>query len=204
MRYFRSMIKEFFDMSYITITTEKNETYSSISNFFIDYYMTSASGEFVKVYLYLVRLMSSSKPVSVANIADHFNLTEKDICRAIKYWISQDVMKLNYNKKKELTGITLLPLHDKGSSSDSGVDDLSILGMDYSTGDDDNNSEITATITDEDKAENFLGKNRRTRFSLILCLRQRHILADRFPCLNQKVSYTYTTSLASPRSSSNI
>ena len=51
MRYFRSMIKEFFDMSYITITTEKNETYSSISNFFIDYYMTSASGEFVKVYL---------------------------------------------------------------------------------------------------------------------------------------------------------
>ena len=62
MRYFRSMIKEFFDMSYITITTEKNETYSSISNFFIDYYMTSASGEFVKVYLYLVRLMSSSKP----------------------------------------------------------------------------------------------------------------------------------------------
>ena len=44
------MIKEFFDMSYITITTEKNETYSSISNFFIDYYMTSASGEFVKVY----------------------------------------------------------------------------------------------------------------------------------------------------------
>ena len=153
MRYFRSMIKEFFDMSYITITTEKNETYSSISNFFIDYYMTSASGEFVKVYLYLVRLMSSSKPVSVANIADHFNLTEKDICRAIKYWISQDVMKLNYNKKKELTGITLLPLHDKGISSDSGVDDLSILGMDYSTGDDDNNSEITATITDEDKAE---------------------------------------------------
>lgn len=153
MRYFRSMIKEFFDMSYITITTEKNETYSSISNFFIDYYMTSASGEFVKVYLYLVRLMSSSKPVSVANIADHFNLTEKDICRAIKYWISQDVMKLNYNKKKELTGITLLPLHDKGSSSDSGVDDLSILGVDYSTGDDDNNSEITATIADEDKAE---------------------------------------------------
>lgn len=180
--------------------------------------MTSASGEFVKVYLYLVRLMSSSKPVSVANIADHFNLTEKDICRAIKYWISQDVMKLNYNKKKELTGITLLPLHDKSSSSDSGVDDLSILGMDYSTGDDDNNSEITATITDEDKAEvpertlpdkitvtpEFLGRNRRTRFSLILCLRQRHILADRFPCLNQKVSYTYTTSLASPRSSSNI
>lgn len=74
-------------MSFINITTEKKETYSSISNFFIDYYMTSANGEFVKVYLYLVRLMSSRKPISVADIADHFNLTEQDICRAIRYWI---------------------------------------------------------------------------------------------------------------------
>lgn len=105
-------------MSYITISTEKNETYSSISNLFIDYYMTHANGEFVKVYLYLVRLMSFKAPVSVADIADHFNLTEKDICRAIKYWITQDVMKLNYNQAGELTGITLLPLKEKRNDTD--------------------------------------------------------------------------------------
>ena len=78
-------------MDYITISTESKETFSLISNHFIDYYMTDANGEFVKVYLYLVRLMSSKSPVSVAGIADHFNLTEKDICRAIRYWISEDV-----------------------------------------------------------------------------------------------------------------
>lgn len=122
-------------MNYISITTEKNETYSSISNFFIDYYMTSANGDFVKVYLYLVRLLSSREPVSIAGIADHFNLTEKDICRAIRYWISQDVMRLNYNSKKVLTGITLLPLHDR-SADDDGLDSLSMLGMDYSAGTD--------------------------------------------------------------------
>ncbi len=105
-------------MSYITISTEKNETYSSISNLFIDYYMTHANGEFVKVYLYLVRLMSFKAPVSVADIADHFNLTEKDICRAIKYWITQDVMRLNYNQAGELTGITLLPLKEKKNDTD--------------------------------------------------------------------------------------
>lgn len=105
-------------MSYITITTEKNETYSSISNHFIDYYMTDANGEFVKVYLYLVRLMTSKSPVSVSDIADHFNLTEKEICRAIKYWISQDVLKLNYDSSGELTGITLLPLKEKNVNPD--------------------------------------------------------------------------------------
>ena len=75
-------------MKTITISTENSETYSSISNFFIDYYMTDANGEFVKVYLYLVRLLNGNRQISVAEIADHFNLTEKDICRAIKYWVT--------------------------------------------------------------------------------------------------------------------
>lgn len=97
-------------MKTITISTENSETYSSISNFFIDYYMTEANGEFVKVYLYLARLLSCNSAVTVAEIADHFNLTENDICRAIKYWISRDVLKLNYDGSGHLNGIVLLPL----------------------------------------------------------------------------------------------
>ncbi|MBQ9609290.1 MAG: DnaD domain protein [Lachnospiraceae bacterium] len=99
-------------MKTITISTENSETYSSISNFFIDYYMTDANGEFVKVYLYLVRLLNKNSNISIADIADHFNLTEKDICRAIKYWIAKDVIKLNYDGKGHLNGIVLLPLHN--------------------------------------------------------------------------------------------
>lgn len=107
-------------MGYITISAKNRETYSSISNFFIDYYMTDANGDFVKIYLYLVRLMSSSGPVAVSDIADHFNFTEKDICRAIKYWISKGVMELIYAPSGEPTGINLLPLRepDTGISSE--------------------------------------------------------------------------------------
>jgi len=97
----------------ITITTKNKETYSAVSDFFIDYYMTDANGEFVKIYLYLVRLLHSGNAVTVAGIADHFNLTEKDICRAVKYWIKQGVLQLEYTKDKKLTGITLLPLSPK-------------------------------------------------------------------------------------------
>lgn len=115
-------------MNYITITTEQKETYSSISNYFIDYYMTHANGEFVKIYLYLVRLMSSKEPVSVTTIAEHFHLTQKEICRAIKYWIGQEVLRLEYNDKKELSGIKLLPLKDKSGEEVSDFDELSLLG----------------------------------------------------------------------------
>lgn len=115
-------------MKTITISTENSETYSSISNFFIDYYMTDANGEFVKVYLYLVRLLSNSSKVSVADIADHFNLTEKDICRAIKYWISRDVLKLNYDGRGRLNGIVLLPLHNpENNLSGNETDIISFL-----------------------------------------------------------------------------
>ena len=114
-------------MKTITISTENSETYSSISNFFIDYYMTEANGEFVKVYLYLVRLLSDNKAITVAGIADHFNLTENDICRAIKYWISRDVLKLNYDGRGRLSGIVLLPLHSPVLDSKVDTDAVSIL-----------------------------------------------------------------------------
>lgn len=117
-------------MGYITISTESKETFSLISNYFIDYYMTEANGEFVKVYLYLVRLLSSKSPVSVADIADHFNLTEKDICRAIRYWISEDVLRLDYDSAGRLTGITLLPLHERetaNAETSLSMDSISLL-----------------------------------------------------------------------------
>ena len=117
-------------MKTITISTENCETYSSISNFFIDYYMTEANGEFVKVYLYLVRLLNTNSNITVAGIADHFNLTENDICRAIKYWISRDVLKLNYDGKGHLRGIVLLPLHSPSFDLKPETDAVSILRLD--------------------------------------------------------------------------
>ncbi len=115
-------------METITISTQNHETYSAVSNFFIDYYMTEANGEFVKVYLYLVRLLNSGRAVTVAEIADHFNLTEKDICRAIRYWIKEGVLQLEYTADKVLTGITMLPLTAKATGTES-PSLLSMLGV---------------------------------------------------------------------------
>ena len=141
---------KFCSMKTITISTENSETYSSISNFFIDYYMTDANGEFVKVYLYLARLLGSNSKITVAEIADHFNLTEKDICRAIKYWISKDVLKLNYNGRGQLNGIVLLPLHNpENELSGKETDIISFLR-------DDNDDESYMEQSANDKAEKKL------------------------------------------------
>lgn len=133
-------------METITITTENHETYSAVSNFFIDYYMTEANGEFVKVYLYLIRLLNSGQAVTVAGIADHFNLTEKDICRAIRYWIKEGVLRLEYTKNKVLTGITLLPLSAKNTDTENDSSLLAMLGVET-----DNHTEQPEQETDMDE-----------------------------------------------------
>ncbi len=106
-------------MKTISITSENGETFSSISNFFIDYYMTSANGEFVKIYLYMIRLQSIGRPVSIQEIADHFQCTQKDVCRAIRYWVDRDVLRLEYNQQSELIGITVLKLYPPAQQEES-------------------------------------------------------------------------------------
>lgn len=54
---------------------------------FIDTHMIKANGEYVKVYLLLLRYLSiPGETVSVTKIADALDITEKDVSRAFRYW----------------------------------------------------------------------------------------------------------------------
>ena len=49
--------------------------------------MPSANGDYVKVYLYLVRCMQDlQSDITITAIADRLDNTEKDILRALSYW----------------------------------------------------------------------------------------------------------------------
>ena len=57
---------------------------NDVANEFIDRYMADANGEYVKVYLYLLR--HASEKLDVGTIADALNHTEADVKRAVLYW----------------------------------------------------------------------------------------------------------------------
>ena len=91
-------------MSKIQLMSEYPHNHISVPRVFIDKYMTDANGEFVKVYLYLLRCMGASNAeCSISAIADHFNNTEKDILRALKYWEKVGVLGLELNNKNQIT-----------------------------------------------------------------------------------------------------
>lgn len=74
-------------MEKLTLTNYVQGNATLLENEFIDNYMPEANGEYVKVYLLLLRhLNNPSVELTVSKIADMLDDTEKDVLRALKYW----------------------------------------------------------------------------------------------------------------------
>lgn len=54
-------VKEGVLMTDITLHTKSKSTVTCVSNTFIDEYMADANGEFVKIYLYLLRCINAAE-----------------------------------------------------------------------------------------------------------------------------------------------
>ena len=95
-------------MSELLLRTAGTEGMTAVSNIFIDYFMKEANGEFVKVYLYLLRCLGDQcMSVSVAGMADALDHTQRDISRALAYWERKGLLQLEYTADGELRGICL-------------------------------------------------------------------------------------------------
>lgn len=94
-------------MKDIRLHTDSKSTATCVPNAFIDHYMADANGEFVKIYLYLLRSMSYGDDFSISGMADKFEHTEKDIFRALKYWEKLHILRLEYDENGQLAGICL-------------------------------------------------------------------------------------------------
>lgn len=95
-------------MSCLTIYRDNYVDYTVVSNSFIDEYMSDANDAQLKIYLYLIRMLSANKSTSVSDMADKFNHTEKDVVRALKYWEKKGLLQLDFDQSNNLEGIHLL------------------------------------------------------------------------------------------------
>lgn len=113
-------------MSSLILSTESSEGYTSVSNIFISEYVPGANGEFVKVYLYLLHLMSlRSNNISISLLADTFNQTEADIMRALRYWDSLNVISLSFNGPGNgLSNIVLRDIKHTGQAANAMADPI--------------------------------------------------------------------------------
>lgn len=102
-------------MTAINISSDIATSFTTVSDIFIDQYMPKANGEFVKVYLYLLRATGSVAGIAtISEIADHFSNTEADIIRALNYWASEGILQLQSGADGQIMGINLCSLSVSG------------------------------------------------------------------------------------------
>lgn len=94
-------------MNKITLYEKSNSSTTAVSNSFIDFYLKDANEAQIKVYLYLLRNAVGTRPVSVADMADLFNFTERDIVRSLEYWGKTTLLDLDYDENHTIRGICL-------------------------------------------------------------------------------------------------
>lgn len=102
-------------MTAINISSDIATSFTTVSDIFIDQYMPKANGEFVKVYLYLLRATGSGTGIAtISEIADHFSNTEADIIRALNYWDSEGILQVQTGADGQIIGINLCSLSVSG------------------------------------------------------------------------------------------
>ncbi len=98
-------------MKPLRIRTRNQSNTTVIENEFIDQYMARANGEFVKVYLYLLRHLNNPKNnPTLTSIADDLENTENDILRALKYWEKEGLLALEYDDEEKICGLDIATL----------------------------------------------------------------------------------------------
>lgn len=139
------------------------EEFTFISNSFLDFYMPSANGEFVKIYLYLLRHASGKgTSLDLSSIADAFNCTEADIQRALRYWKNCGVLDTVLDGRGNLQEIIFYPLGEKATPvGETAVTSEKPMSAGFTLTPDKvkelkNNSEVKQLLF---IAEQYLGKN---------------------------------------------
>ncbi len=111
-------------MKKLTIRTQCKTNTTTIENEFIDTYMSKANGEYVKVYLYLLRhLHDTDNELTLSCIADFLDNTERDILRALKYWQGEGLLAITYDEHNTIIGIDLatISIYNAGVAANTAI-----------------------------------------------------------------------------------
>ncbi|MGN1167373.1 MAG: DnaD domain protein [Lachnospiraceae bacterium] len=110
-------------MTKLTLTNHIQTNTTVLENEFIDKYMVNANGEYVKVYLVLLRHLNNPDGIpTISQIADMLDYTEKDVIRALNYWKKQGL--LDYETKQASGSDCLTPTDTVSTDQTAGLSSI--------------------------------------------------------------------------------
>lgn len=93
-------------MSFLLLENRLSIDTLVVPGYFIDRFLPAASGTDVKVYLYLLRAISTATSgLSSASISDHLEISEREVLRSLSYWEKAGLLRLSFTSEHELSGV---------------------------------------------------------------------------------------------------
>ncbi len=106
----------------------KSLKFTPVNNVFIEKYMPQARGEFIKIYLLMLKHnISGELGVSSSILASSLNLLESDIMNALNYWNDQEVIKFTKIDKMGNFTVEFIDIVDEPIKSEKQFDLLEAL-----------------------------------------------------------------------------
>lgn len=102
----------------ITCSYDVNATL--VANDFLDRYLAEVSGEYLKVYLYVLR--HKGEPMSAGQIADGLRYTEADVRRALSYWEKAGALRIRTRSGQETPGGAIWRSGLEGAAAPGGTE----------------------------------------------------------------------------------
>ena len=114
-------------MKTLTLKNKFQTNATLLPNDFIENYLIDANGEFVKVYLFLLRhLDDPCSSLTLTTIADCLNNTEADILRAFRYWEKKGLLRTERDTDGKITALELQKMSLSGGDTSSAAKPSSV------------------------------------------------------------------------------
>lgn len=113
----------------------KQFNFTPVSNVFIERYMPKARGEFIKVYLLMLKYSFTGEiGVNSAVLATYLDLLESDIINALNYWNDEGVIKLIQRDEYGNFDIDFVDLSEENSSNNKKINLVEELANNSNSG----------------------------------------------------------------------
>jgi len=113
----------------------KPSKFTPLSNIFIEKYMPKARGEFIKVYILMLKYSYTGEiGVNTSILASILNLLESDVINALNYWNEEGVIKLTPIDKMGNFDIEFIDLTSEKDTNNSEINLLEELSNEANKG----------------------------------------------------------------------
>ncbi|MCR4584281.1 MAG: DnaD domain protein [Lachnospiraceae bacterium] len=91
-------------MQNLAIVLDAGCSFTLLSNCFIDNYIKDANDVQLKVYICLLRGAASARGISMNDLVEFLNYSEKDVIRALRYWEKKGLLVLSSDSGRKVSG----------------------------------------------------------------------------------------------------